>query len=181
MRPPFLPFRPGLVGGHCIGVDPYYLTKKAESVGYNPEIILAGRKLNDQMASYVADRSVSFMKSIGCDIASSSVLIMGLTFKENCPDTRNSKVFDIIRKFTESDIENHVYDPWISSQDVELTKNVSLVDYPSSDFYDCIILAVAHDEFSKLGISKIRSFGKKQSIIYDLKYMFSAEDTDLRL
>ena len=177
----FLPFRPGLVGGHCIGVDPYYLTKKAESVGYNPEIILAGRKLNDQMASYVADRSVSFMKSIGCDIASSSVLIMGLTFKENCPDTRNSKVFDIIRKFTESDIENHVYDPWISSQDVELAKNVSLVDYPSTDFYDCIILAVAHDEFSKLGISKIRSFGKKQSIIYDLKYMFSAEDTDLRL
>ena len=177
----FLPFRPGLVGGHCIGVDPYYLTKKAESVGYSPEIILAGRKLNDQMSVYIANQSIELMLSRGFDLDDSKVLIMGLTFKENCPDTRNSKVFDMINFFLEKGIETEVYDPWVSLKQFDDNPIINLIEFPKTNYYHCIILAVAHDEFHKIGITQVRSFGAENSIIYDLKFMFSAEDTDLRL
>ena len=177
----FLPFRPGLVGGHCIGVDPYYLTKKAESVGYSPEIILAGRKLNDQMSVYIANQSIELMLSRGFDLDDSKVLIMGLTFKENCPDTRNSKVFDMINLFLEKGIETEVYDPWVSLKQFDDNPIINLIEFPKTNYYHCIILAVAHDEFHKIGITQVRSFGAENSIIYDLKFMFSAEDTDLRL
>ena len=177
----FLPFRPGLVGGHCIGVDPYYLTKKAESVGYNPEIILAGRKLNDQMSSYVTNQSIELMLSRGFDLKDSKVLIMGLTFKENCPDTRNSKVFDMIHIFSEKGIETDIYDPWVSLKQFDGNAIINLIEFPKTNYYNCIILAVAHDEFHKIGINQVRSFGVENSIIYDLKFMFSADDTDLRL
>jgi len=177
----FLPFRPGLVGGHCIGVDPYYLTKKAESVGYNPEVILAGRKLNDQMSSYVTNQSIELMLSRGFDLKDSKVLIMGLTFKENCPDTRNSKVFDMIHIFSEKGIETDIYDPLVSLKQFDGNAIINLIEFPKTNHYNCIILAVAHDEFHKIGINQIRSFGVENSIIYDLKFMFSAEDTDLRL
>ena len=177
----FLPFRPGLVGGHCIGVDPYYLTKKAESVGYNPEIILAGRRLNDQMSSYVADQSLDALREQGILIDESKILIMGLTFKENCPDTRNSKVFDLIRYLKEFGVETHAYDPWVYPKKNNLDQPVDLLSYPKLNYYDCIILAVAHQDFYDLGISSIRSFGKKNSIIYDLKFMFPSDETNLRL
>jgi UDP-N-acetyl-D-galactosamine dehydrogenase len=177
----FLPFRPGLVGGHCIGVDPYYLTKKAESVGYSPEIILAGRKLNDQMSVYIANQSIKLMLSRGFDLDDTKVLIMGLTFKENCPDTRNSKVFDMINFFLEKGIETEVYDPWVSLKQFDDNPIINLIEFPKTNYYHCIILAVAHDEFHKIGITQVRSFGAENSIIYDLKFMFSAEDTDLRL
>ena len=177
----FLPFRPGLVGGHCIGVDPYYLTKKAESVGYSPEIILAGRKLNDQMSVYIANQSIELMLSRGFDLDDTKVLIMGLTFKENCPDTRNSKVFDMINFFLEKGIETEVYDPWVSLKQFDDNPIINLIEFPKTNYYNCIILAVAHDEFHKIGITQVRSFGAENSIIYDLKFMFSAEDTDLRL
>ena len=177
----FLPFRPGLVGGHCIGVDPYYLTKKAESVGYSPEIILAGRKLNDQMSVYIANQSIELMLSRGFDLDDTKVLIMGLTFKENCPDTRNSKVFDMINLFLEKGIETEVYDPWVSLKQFDDNPIINLIEFPKTNYYHCIILAVAHDEFHKIGITQVRSFGAENSIIYDLKFMFSAEDTDLRL
>jgi len=177
----FLPFRPGLVGGHCIGVDPYYLTKKAESVGYSPEIILAGRKLNDQMSVYIANQSIELMLSRGFDLDDTKVLIMGLTFKENCPDTRNPKVFDMINFFLEKGIETEVYDPWVSLKQFDDNPIINLIEFPKTNYYHCIILAVAHDEFHKIGITQVRSFGAENSIIYDLKFMFSAEDTDLRL
>ena len=177
----FLPFRPGLVGGHCIGVDPYYLTKKAESVGYSPEIILAGRKLNDQMSVYIANQSIELMLSRGFDLDDSKVLIMGLTFKENCPDTRNSKVFDMINFFLEKGIETEVYDPWVSLKQFDDNPIINLIEFPKTNYYHCIILAVAHDEFHRIGITQVRSFGAENGIIYDLKFMFSAEDTDLRL
>ena len=177
----FLPFRPGLVGGHCIGVDPYYLTKKAESVGYSPEIILAGRKLNDQMSVYIANQSIELMLSRGFDLDDTKVLIMGLTFKENCPDTRNSKVFDMINFFLEKGIETEVYDPWVSLKQFDDNPIINLIEFPKTNYYHCIILAVAHDEFHRIGITQVRSFGAENGIIYDLKFMFSAEDTDLRL
>ena len=177
----FLPFRPGLVGGHCIGVDPYYLTKKAKSVGYNPEIILAGRKLNDQMSSYITNQSIELMLSRGFDLEDSKVLIMGLTFKENCPDTRNSKVFDLVHLFSEKSIETDIYDPWVSSKQFDGNELINLIEFPKTNYYNCIILAVAHDAFHKIGIAQVRSFGAENSIIYDVKFMFSADDTDLRL
>jgi UDP-N-acetyl-D-glucosamine/UDP-N-acetyl-D-galactosamine dehydrogenase len=177
----FLPFRPGLVGGHCIGVDPYYLTKKAESVGYNPEIILAGRRLNDQMSSYVVDQSLDALREQGIKIDESKILIMGLTFKENCPDTRNSKVFDIIKYLKEFEIETDVYDPWVYPKKNSLAQPDNIVSYPKLNYYDCIILAVAHQDFYDLGIPVIRSFGTKNTIIYDLKFMFPSDQTNLRL
>jgi UDP-N-acetyl-D-glucosamine/UDP-N-acetyl-D-galactosamine dehydrogenase len=177
----FLPFRPGLVGGHCIGVDPYYLTKKAESVGYIPEIILAGRRLNDQMSSYVADKSLDALREQGIRIDQAKILIMGLTFKENCPDTRNSKVFDLISHLSGFGVETHVYDPWVYSKKDDFKQLANLVCDPQLNYYDCIILAVAHQDFLDLGVSAIRSFGKKNSIIYDLKFMFPSGETDLRL
>ncbi len=178
----FLPFKPGLVGGHCIGVDPYYLTKKAESVGYNPEIILAGRKINDSMSSYVVKQSIKSINKLQIDNLNAKVLIMGITFKENCPDIRNSKVLDIIDQFKFEGVSSiDVYDPWIEINKHPINSSVNFVEYPNTDFYDCIILAVAHQEFIDLGIKTIKSFGKKEFFIYDLKFMFPSSDTNLRL
>ncbi len=178
----FLPFKPGLVGGHCIGVDPYYLTKKAESVGYNPEIILAGRKINDSMSSYVVKQSIKSINKLQIDNLNAKVLIMGITFKENCPDIRNSKVLDIIDQFKFEGVSSiDVYDPWIEINKHPINSSVNFVEYPNTNFYDCIILAVAHQKFIDLGIKTIKSFGKKEFFIYDLKFMFPSSDTSLRL
>ena len=178
----FLPFRPGLVGGHCIGVDPYYLTYKAQEHGYEPEIILAGRRLNDGMSSYVANNLITAMKLKG-DSANNQykVLIMGLTFKENCPDLRNSKVFDVIGSLLSHGVYVDVCDPWVSSQKVDQEINILPIEEIRKDFYDGIILAVGHDFFVEMGIEGIKLFGNKNHVLYDLKYLFPSDNTDLRL
>ena len=177
----FLPFRPGLVGGHCIGVDPYYLTYKSEKVGYNPEIILAGRKLNDSMGSYIANQLILEMAQKSIDVKNSKVLIMGLTFKENCPDTRNTKVIDIIRVLSKKVALVDCYDPWVDNELVREQYKINQISLSSENHYDAIILAVAHSKFEELGIANIRKFGKSNHVIYDLKYLFSKEESDLRL
>tara|TARA_Y100000739_G_C20613972_1_gene470654 strand:- start:6707 stop:7984 length:1278 start_codon:yes stop_codon:yes gene_type:complete len=178
----FLNFRPGLVGGHCIGVDPYYLTYKSQSEGYQPEIILAGRKLNDGMGEYVAIRLIDELIQKGIKASDARILIMGYTFKENCPDIRNTKVINIINKLIEYDAEIDVFDPWASSDDINLINaSFSYVEEPLAQTYDAIIIAVSHDKFIKMGINNIKKFAKDTHIIFDLKYSFSKEDTDLRL
>tara|TARA_B100000242_G_C43043026_1_gene486710 strand:- start:292 stop:1569 length:1278 start_codon:yes stop_codon:yes gene_type:complete len=177
----FLPFKPGLVGGHCIGVDPYYLTHKAKSVGYNPEIILSGRRMNDGMASYVAAQLVQEMLSKKIEVKGSKVLILGLTFKENCPDIRNTKVVDLISKLKDFGAEVDIHDPWIDKDiNVDLC-GANLKEKIKSNFYDGIILAVAHDKFKEMGIKKVQQYAKVKSVIYDLKYIFPAEFVDIRL
>lgn len=177
----FLPFRPGLVGGHCIGVDPYYLTHKAQAIGYNPEIILAGRRLNDSMGEYVVTQLVKNMIKKRIQVEGAKVLVLGLSFKENCPDVRNTKVIDIIHELEEYNIEVDVYDPWVDKAEAEREYNVTPITQPSVSNYDGIILAVAHNEFVNLGVEKIRALGKNEHVLYDLKYVFTKEDTDIRL
>lgn len=177
----FLPFRPGLVGGHCIGVDPYYLTYKAQMVGYNPEIILAGRQLNDSMGRYVANKLIQNMTSKGIQVNGANILIMGLTFKENCPDLRNTKVFDIANELSKHCMNIEAYDPWIIEKNQEACQDLTVVDQPKEEFYDSIIIAVNHDEFKQMGASKITSFAKENHILFDLKYLFSKNESDLRL
>lgn len=177
----FLPFRPGLVGGHCIGVDPYYLTHKAQSIGYNPEIILSGRRLNDGMGAYVVSQLVKSMLKKRIHVEGAKVLLMGLTFKENCPDIRNTKVIDIVKELREYNISVDVHDPWVDSKDSMHEYGVSLVQNPSTTAYDAIIVAVAHDVFKELGVDVIRSYGKENHIVYDLKYILSSSESDLRL
>ena len=177
----FLPFRPGLVGGHCIGVDPYYLTHKAQSIGYHPEIILAGRRLNDSMGAYVVSQLVKCMMKKRIHVDGAKVLIMGLTFKENCPDLRNTKVVDIVKELAEYNIEVDVYDPWVSVSEAEHEYDITPVSEPGIDSYDGIIIAVGHNQFKELGVENIRRFGKSEHALYDLKYLLSAEDSDLRL
>lgn len=177
----FLPFRPGLVGGHCIGVDPYYLTHKAQALGYHPEIILAGRRLNDSMGTYVVSQLVKELTRRRMVISGARVLIMGLTFKENCPDLRNTRVVDIIHELGEYGLAVDVYDPWVSKEDARHEHNIDPIDRPEAGIYDAIILAVAHREFVQLGAAKLRSYGKENHIIYDLKYILTAEASDLRL
>jgi len=177
----FLPFRPGLVGGHCIGVDPYYLTHKAQSIGYHPEIILAGRRLNDSMGAYVVSQLVKCMMKKRIHVDGAKVLIMGLTFKENCPDLRNTRVVDVISELADYDIAVDVYDPWCSAAEALNEYGISLVREPVVAGYDGIILAVAHDEFKTMDAENIRKFGKARHVVYDLKYLYSAEDSDLRL
>jgi len=176
----FLPFRPGLVGGHCIGVDPYYLTHKAQSVGYHPEMILAGRRLNDGMAAYVVSQLVKNMLKKQIQVDCANVLVMGLTFKENCPDLRNTKVTDIISELKEYNINVDITDPWCSSVQAEQEYGLSLIK-AEHDKYDAIILAVAHDEFKALGVENIRKFGKKSHVLYDLKYLLPKNSVDMRL
>ena len=178
----FIPFSPGLVGGHCIGVDPYYLTYKAQQHGYTPEIILAGRRLNDGMSKYVADKLVSEIKlrnNIQDDNV--AVLIMGLTFKENCPDTRNSKIFDIVDALEDRKIHVDVSDPWIEKDHLHQDINLLPISDINTGFYDGIILAVSHEEFSKLGVNTIKSYGKENVVLYDLKHIFKPSEADLRL
>lgn len=177
----FLPFRPGLVGGHCIGVDPYYLTHKAQSVGYHPEMILAGRRLNDGMGAYVVSQLVKHMLHKRIQVEGANVLIMGLTFKENCPDLRNTKIVDIVSELKEYNINVDITDPWCSSEQAEHEYNLSLTEKPDAGNYDAIILAVSHNEFKALGVDEIRKLGKEHHVLYDLKYVLPKESVDMRL
>ena len=177
----FLPFRPGLVGGHCIGVDPYYLTHKAESLGYNPEIILAGRRLNDGMASFVSSQLVKLLAQKNIKINSSKILILGLSFKEDCPDIRNTKVTDIIKELREYNCKVSVHDPWVNKLEAKNDYGINLLDKIEDNKYDAIIIAVAHNVFKKMGIKKIRALGKSKHVVYDLKYLFSSTQVDKRL
>jgi UDP-N-acetyl-D-galactosamine dehydrogenase len=177
----FLPFRPGLVGGHCIGVDPYYLTHKAESIGYHPEIILAGRRLNDSMGAYVVTQLVKAMTRRRLQVDSARVLIMGLTFKENCPDLRNTRVVDIIEELKDYNVQTDVFDPWADPSQANQEYGFTLVQNPELGAYDAIILAVAHHQFKTMGTKAIRALGKPGHVLYDLKYLLPVEDSDLRL
>ena len=177
----FLPFRPGLVGGHCIGVDPYYLTYKAQSVGYHPEIILAGRRLNDGMGAYVASHLVKAMLKKCIQVEGSRVLVLGLTFKENCPDLRNTKVVDIIAELQDYGVSVDCYDPWINATEAQHEYGITPVSEPDAGAYDGIVLAVAHKEFAAMGAEKIRALGKPAHVLYDLKYVLPASAADLRL
>ena len=177
----FLPFKPGLVGGHCIGVDPYYLTYKAEEVGYEPEIILAGRKLNDAMALFVGDKILQLFKQKEIREQEASVLVMGVTFKENCPDIRNSKVFDLINYLSPRVRNIDVYDPLIERQRIDFHANVELVDTISPNTYDGIVIAVAHDQIRDLEASTILNFGKERCVVYDIKNVLPSAVVDGRL
>ena len=177
----FLPFWPGLVGGHCIGVDPYYLTHKAIEVGFNPEMILAGRSLNDSMASHVKNQIVTLMMQKHIPLIGSRILIMGLTFKENCPDIRNSKVVDLVEEFNKLKCLVDVYDPWVDKVKCKDELDISPIDFPEKGKYSVIILAVAHDQFKKLSSDEIRSFGQETNVVYDLKYLLKYNESDGRL
>ena len=177
----FLPFRPGLVGGHCIGVDPYYLTHKANEVGYYPEMILAGRRLNDNMGSYVANEVSKLMIKKRIQIAEANILIMGLTFKENCPDHRNTRVVDLVKEFKSFSCNVDVYDPWVNRKQVAEEYKIETIDKPIKDKYDAIILAVSHDEFKSLTEGQIRAYGKDNHVLYDIKYLLKANQSDGRL
>ncbi|AJE35672.1 MULTISPECIES: Vi polysaccharide biosynthesis UDP-N-acetylglucosamine C-6 dehydrogenase TviB [Aeromonas] len=177
----FLPFRPGLVGGHCIGVDPYYLTHKAQSVGYHPEMILAGRRLNDGMGQYVVSQLVKKMLKNRIQVEGANVLVMGLTFKENCPDLRNTKVVDIISELKEYNINVDIVDPWCSNAEAQYEYGLSLCEQPKANHYDAIIMAVAHNEFREMGAQAIRALGKASHVLYDLKYLLDKHNVDMRL
>ena len=177
----FLPFRPGLVGGHCIGVDPYYLTHKAEAVGYHPQIILAGRRLNDGMGAYVAGQLVKALLRNRIQVQDANVLVMGMVFKENCPDLRNTRVIDVVTELKEYDINVDVFDPWIDPEEAQHEFGITPVSEPQPNSYDGIVLAVAHEEFKAMGEAALRNLGRKEHVIYDLKYVLPADQSDLRL
>ena len=177
----FLPFRPGLVGGHCIGVDPYYLTHKAQAIGYHPEIILAGRRLNDGMGAYVVAQLVKAMTKKRIQVEGAKVLVMGLTFKENCPDLRNTRVVDIVAELKDYNCEVDVYDPWAVVEEAQREYGITPISKPNSGIYDAIILTVAHHQFEEMGATAIRDLGKSASVLYDLKYILSSQESDLRL
>jgi UDP-N-acetyl-D-galactosamine dehydrogenase len=177
----FLPFRPGLVGGHCIGVDPYYLTHKAESIGYHPEIILAGRRLNDSMGAYVVTQLVKAMTRRRLQVDGARVLIMGLTFKENCPDLRNTRVVDIIEELKDYKVQTDVFDPWADPVQAQHEYCITPVQNPEPGAYDAIVLAVAHHQFKTMGAQAIRALGKPEHVLYDLKYLLPVGESDLRL
>jgi UDP-N-acetyl-D-galactosamine dehydrogenase len=177
----FLPFRPGLVGGHCIGVDPYYLTHKAQSIGYHPEIILAGRRLNDSMGAYVVTQLVKQMTKQRIHVQGARVLVMGLTFKENCPDLRNTKVVDIVRELADYEVTAEVYDPWVNACDARHEYGFATIEKPEPGAYDAIILAVAHQQFKAMGVDALRALGKPEHLLFDLKYILGAEESDIRL
>lgn len=177
----FLPFRPGLVGGHCIGVDPYYLTHKAKAIGHQPEVILSGRRINDRMGRYIVGVIVKMMIQKGLSVADSNILVLGLTFKENCNDLRNTKVADMIAEFQSYGTKVDVYDPWADPEEANREYGLDLIDNPKQGQYQAIVLAVAHDEFRELGAEKIRQFGTNDSILYDVKHILPKEMVDGRL
>ncbi len=177
----FLPFRPGLVGGHCIGVDPYYLTHKAQSIGHHPEIILAGRRLNDSMGAYVVAQLVKAMTKKRIQVEGAKVLVMGLAFKENCPDLRNTRVVDIVSELKDYNCEVDVYDPWVDAREAQQEYGISPVAEPQATIYDAILIAVAHRQFKDMGSKAIRALGNRNAVLYDLKYVLMAHESDLRL
>ncbi|AUA56463.1 UDP-glucose 6-dehydrogenase tuaD [Achromobacter spanius] len=177
----FLPFRPGLVGGHCIGVDPYYLTHKAQSIGYHPEIILAGRRLNDSMGGYVVSQLVKCMTKQRIHVQGARVLVMGLAFKENCPDLRNTRIVDIVSELRDYNVDVDVYDPWVDPDEAVHEYGLTPVAKLEEGKYDAVILAVAHNQFKAMGAEGIRKLGKPQHVLYDLKYVLSPAESDLRL
>ncbi len=177
----FLPFRPGLVGGHCIGVDPYYLTHKAQAIGYHPEIILAGRRLNDNMGAYVVTQLVKGMIKKKIQVEGAKVLILGLSFKENCPDIRNTKIIDIVAELKEYETQVDVYDPWVDQAEAEHEYGITPVQSVEKNTYDAVILAVAHEQFKEMGADAIRALGKTNHVLYDLKYVLSQAESDIRL
>ncbi|MDB4037942.1 Vi polysaccharide biosynthesis UDP-N-acetylglucosamine C-6 dehydrogenase TviB [Candidatus Thioglobus sp.] len=177
----FLPFRPGLVGGHCISVDPYYLTYKANQIGFKPEIILAGRNTNDKMSIHIVEQVSKLMISKNIQISSSNVLIMGLTFKENCPDLRNSLVVDVVKEFQKLACNVEVFDPLADKEEAKLAYDILPIEYPSNQKYDAILLTVGHDDFKKLSIKDIKAFGKNICVVYDIKYILDSEFVDGRL
>ena len=177
----FLPFRPGLVGGHCIGVDPYYLTHKAQAIGYHPEVILAGRRINDSMGRYVVSQLVKAMIVRHKHVQGAKILVMGLTFKENCPDIRNTKVVDILAELKEYGVAADVFDPWVDTAEAQHEYGITPVSSPQAGTYDAIILAVGHQQFRQLGAAGIRALGNADCVLYDLKYVLSSAESDLRL
>jgi UDP-N-acetyl-D-galactosamine dehydrogenase len=177
----FLPFRPGLVGGHCIGVDPYYLTYKAQQLGYHPQMILAGRRINDNMSSYVATQIIKKMLTKRIQPMDSRVLILGLAFKENCPDIRNTKVIDIVNELASFGAAVDVCDPWVDAAEAKSEYDLNLVSKPKKGEYDVVVIAVAHDQFQMLGAKGVRNFGKQEAIVYDIKYVFPQDAVDDRL
>jgi len=177
----FLPFRPGLVGGHCIGVDPYYLIHKSEAVGHHPDVIVAGRRINDGMSAFIVSDIVKRMNNKKILANGSKVLILGLTFKENCPDLRNTRVCELITEFTKYGVSSDVYDPWADVKEAKHEYDLDLINAPQKNNYDAIVLAVAHDEFLKLSATKIHSFGKENHLIYDIKSVLPKETVDARL
>ncbi len=178
----FLPFRPGLVGGHCIGVDPYYLTHKAQEIGYHPDMILAGRRINDGMGAYVAECTVKLLTQRRIHVAGAKILIMGLAFKEDCPDLRNTRVIDIIDEFKNYHAEIDIHDPWVDPEEARQEYGVTVIqDQPPTNHYDAIILAVGHQQFKDMGVEKIRALGKEKSVLFDVKYILPKEQVDARL
>lgn len=177
----FLPFRPGLVGGHCIGVDPYYLTHKAQAIGYHPAMILAGRRINDAMGAHVGGSVVKLMLKRGLKVNGGRALVMGLTFKENCPDLRNTRAIDIIKELESFGMRVDVWDPWVSPEEAEHEYGIQPVDQPDQAAYEAIVLAVAHRQFAELGVEQVRALAVPGGVLYDVKYLFPADATDGRL
>ena len=177
----FLPFRPGLVGGHCIGVDPYYLTHKAEAMGYHPQVILAGRRINDGMGAYVASQLVKAMLKRRVHVDGARVLILGLTFKENCPDLRNTRVVDVVAELRDHGVHVDVHDPWVNAADVQQEYGIALTSTPEPEAYDGVVLAVAHDSYREAGVAALRGYGRPGHVFCDLKSVFARDESDLRL
>jgi UDP-N-acetyl-D-galactosamine dehydrogenase len=177
----FLPFRPGLVGGHCIGVDPYYLTHKAQSIGYTPQIILSGRRINDGMGKYVVSQVIKLMLKKRIHVQQAKILMMGLTFKEDCPDLRNTRVIDMIEEFQDYGADVDVYDPWVDKQEAKHEYDISPIESPQVGQYDAIVIAVAHHQFKQMSSDQIKAFTKSNAVIFDIKYILPAETADGRL
>jgi UDP-N-acetyl-D-galactosamine dehydrogenase len=177
----FLPFRPGLVGGHCIGVDPYYLTHKAQAIGYHPEMILAGRRINDNMGIYVAQQVAQLMIKDRIQVRDSRILVMGLTFKENCPDVRNTRIVDVVNELTKFGATVDVYDPWADPAEAKHEYGLRPVKRLRPGSYDAIVMGVAHRQFREMGIARIRALAKKRHVLYDIKYVFDRDEVDGRL
>ena len=177
----FLPFKPGLVGGHCIGVDPYYLTYKAQQIGYKPELILAGRNLNDSMSHFVASKLIKSMSQKSISIKNSKILILGITFKENCPDIRNTRIVEVFKKFKDFGCDVDIYDPCVSAVEVKKEYKINLIDSPKKGKYDGILIALAHDEFRGYSVTTLRNFAKKNHVLFDVKYIFEKKYVDGKL
>jgi UDP-N-acetyl-D-glucosamine/UDP-N-acetyl-D-galactosamine dehydrogenase len=177
----FMPFRPGLVGGHCIGVDPYYLTHKGQAIGCYPEIILAGRRLNDGMGAYISSQLIKLMMKHGLQVRNAKILLMGLSFKENCPDIRNTRIIDVIAELKDFECDIHVYDPWVLPEEAYKEYGIRLTTTLTPSTYDAILLLVAHDEFKSMGADKIHALGKERHVLFDVKSIYPKDQTDLRL